>query len=579
MTFEALNPCSPQRAAHLRSDPAAAPGLDPQARLLAQGRLDFSGAQLVVARLLRDLENRSARMRKSNLDVLAAPLGLRRYRRQKQAYFLFREVAGGLARAAAAHVDPALGVYALSLLERRLGHRHYGLHRAVAEALGGLPLAITPPVFSDGDVSTAAAPSHLPELNHAWLRAQGFVGRPTGHWIGRSFVLDGGPRGQLVIKALRAGESPASLANEACWMRRLDAMRSMFARPFAIPTPLGHRRGYLWRWAPDGPGREDAPPGLHAEGHALVFTVAADYFHYPNHPVGPRRLSAEQVCETLGRCECLLGRALAHDVLHTAPIPLLNNSNQQHRRVDDGVYDWPRAGRLDQWLDSCRYPNLARSGLRDFEHFRLRADTAFSRYEWIGVHLISLFLVAGSYFRAADPKRVGTDAKGRPMDTRDLFDPALLAAMILSVCTGYRLGFVGRNGTDALPFDLETVVGRMIEEMGVDRHMEEVLRVVDQKTMKRSTFERFLVERGIDPAEVPTVAQGQVDIVLQTGPHLGDFNQPISLPELTHITGAVSADCVARRFRLERGWPPSVLREDEVVENQTPEGRSGRGAE
>jgi hypothetical protein len=46
--------------------------------------------------------------------------------------------------------------------------------------------------------------------------------------------------------------------------------------------------------------------------------------------------------------------------------------------------------------------------------------------------------------------------------------------------------------------------------------------------------------------------QGQADLILQTGPHLGGFNQAISLPELIRSTGAAAADCVARRFRRQR---------------------------
>ncbi len=337
-------------------------------------------------------------------------------------------------------------------------------------------------------------------------------------------------------------------------MLRLGTIRAAFASPFEIPTPLGHSRGFVWLWDPAWPLPDNTPSSLHAERYALAFRVAADYFRYPNHANGGQRLSAAEVCETLGRCARLLGQALAHDMVHTAPIPLFHNRTQQHRRTDGGLYAWPRAGRLDQWLDSCRYPNLARSGLRDFEHFRLRPETGYTRYEWIGVHLISLFLVAGSYFRSADPRRVGTDASGRPVDTRDLFDPVLLAEMIRSICSGYREGFVGEKGMAELPFDLEATVGRMIDEMGVDRHMEEILRAADQREMGRVDFERFLTARGFTPQEAAATPRGDADIVLQTGPHLGDFNQTISLPELIHMTGAVAADCVARRFRRERGW-------------------------
>ena len=341
-------------------------------------------------------------------------------------------------------------------------------------------------------------------------------------------------------------------------MKRLAKMRTAFAKPFAIPVPLLFTGGGLMRLRADLPARGQSPADLHPEGIALVFRVASNYFRYPNNPAGSQRLSGEQVRETLGRCACLLGQALAHDLVHTAPIPLFHNRTQQHRRTDGGRYEWPRAGRLDRWLHSCRYPNIAQSGLRDFEHLRLLRDTTFTRYEWIGVHLISLFLIAGSYFRTAERKRIGQDEAGRPIDARGLFDRQLLADMIRSICEGYRRGFVGLGGKGPLPFDLETAVARMIEEMGVDHHMEEVLRVVDQDGMSREAFDAFLMARGFSCAQAAAIPRGQADIVLQSGPHLGGFNQSISLPELIHMTGAVAADCVARRFRRERGWVTSV---------------------
>ena len=44
------------------------------------------------------------------------------------------------------------------------------------------------------------------------------------------------------------------------------------------------------------------------------------------------------------------------------PIPLFHNRTQRLRRDDQGRYQWFRAGRLDQWLDSCAFPNLGLSG-------------------------------------------------------------------------------------------------------------------------------------------------------------------------------------------------------------------------
>ena len=472
---------------------------DPQICLLQEGRLDFSGALLVATRLVREISNRPTAADRNRIATLAAALDMPAYQHQKQAYFLYREITAGLVAVAAGHPDPKRGEWALSLLEERLDHSHYGLHRAAAEALGGLPLKIAPPLFDDAASREADQAAPATELDRAWLRSQGVAGSTAGRWIGRSLVLEARPRGLIVVKFMRCGESPSNLAREAQWMARLGSWPNVFDVPFMVPTPLGPPAAGIMRWAATLPLPADPPSDLDPDRRVLAFAAAADYFSYPNSPAGAERLSAGRVCEILGRCARLLGQALSRDVVHTAPIPLFHNRTQQHRRTDGGVYDWPRAGRLDQWLHSCRYPNLAQSGLRDFEHFALRADTGFSRYEWIGVHLISLFLVAGSYFRTAAPARIGTDAAGRLVDARDLFDPQVLAAMIRSICAGYRQGFAGGNETAELPFAIEAVVARMIDEMGVDRHMEEILREADQRALAREDFERFLTARGGKP--------------------------------------------------------------------------------
>lgn len=52
--------------------------------------------------------------------------------------------------------------------------------------------------------------------------------------------------------------------------------------------------------------------------------------------------------------------------------------------------------------------------------------------------------------------------------------------------------------------------------------------------------------------------RGREDIPLLTGPHLGGFNQAISLPELTAFAATGAARCVAARFSHETdGLPQS----------------------
>ena len=191
------------------------------------------------------------------------------------------------------------------------------------------------------------------------------------------------------------------------------------------------------------------------------------------------------------------------------------------------------------------------SGLRDFEHFTSVAGRPVARYETIGSHLISLLLVAGSYFRQKAPDRVGYDPSGGPVDARELFDRDLLRSIVVGVWEAYYEGFAGRPPAENRFPISPSLVDRMIEEMGVDRHMEEILRVVDQEAMSHAMFRSFLQSRGMTATEARLVPKGGADIPLMTGPHLGGFNQPISLPELIDFAAAGAAYCVAGRFRHE----------------------------
>jgi hypothetical protein len=92
----------------------------------------------------------------------------------------------------------------------------------------------------------------------------------------------------------------------------------------------------------------------------------------------------------------------------------------------------------------------------------------------------------------------------------------------------------------------------MIEEMGVDRHMEEIFRIADQRELSDAQFRAFLMDRGYTPEEAAAAKRGEVDISLMTGPHLGGFNQRISLPELIHAVETFSASCVAGRYWKSR---------------------------
>jgi hypothetical protein len=199
---------------------------------------------------------------------------------------------------------------------------------------------------------------------------------------------------------------------------------------------------------------------------------------------------------------------------------------------------------------SCRYPNIAATGVRDFEHFESFSGSPRLYYRLIGNHLLSLILIAGSYFRNLSPDRVGLDRDGRPVDVRHLFDPEFLRELIRGIFSMYYEGFTGRPFNEAFPVDLSIFADRLIEEMGVDRHMEEILRVADQLEMTDAEFSAFLGERGYPDERIRTLEKGKADITLYTGPHLGGFNQRISLPELIHFTATAAAWCICDRYRM-----------------------------
>jgi hypothetical protein len=173
-------------------------------------------------------------------------------------------------------------------------------------------------------------------------------------------------------------------------------------------------------------------------------------------------------------------------------------------------------------------------------------------YRMIGTHFLGLFLVAGSYFRYREDSRMGLDDRGEPVDARDLFDRDLFSSVIRDVFLEYYAGFTERDFEGEFPVDLDKLCERMIEEMGVDRHMEEILRVADQNEMSDKGFQTFLSGQGFSEDEIKNLQKGRKDVVIRSGPHLGGFNERISLPELIEAIAALSALCIAGRYWKEK---------------------------
>jgi len=169
-------------------------------------------------------------------------------------------------------------------------------------------------------------------------------------------------------------------------------------------------------------------------------------------------------------------------------------------------------------------------------------------YEHIGTHIFSLVLIAGSYFRNIDECKTGIDDKGNPVDARNLFDESLFNKTVKQIFINYYKGFTGKEFMGSFPMDLDRFTTRLINEMGVDRHMEEILRIAEQKTMSNADFFIFLSDRGFTAEQIRQMEKGKKDITIFTGPHLGGFNQQISIPELIEFTAAAAALCIADRY-------------------------------
>ena len=66
----------------------------------------------------------------------------------------------------------------------------------------------------------------------------------------------------------------------------------------------------------------------------------------------------------------------------------------------------------------------------------------------------------------------------------------------MGIFASYYNGFVGKKFSGILPLDFDKLVNRMVDEMGVDTYMDEILRVADQREMTDEAFRRLLEERG-----------------------------------------------------------------------------------
>lgn len=494
-------------------------------RLFSASR-GYNALFLAAGALENACEESPENLTEEGARMLLACLADPRFENRRTAYFFYERLARILTDAAwklgPDHPVARLVLHGVSTL---CGEASGPRHMAVCTACRCLAprKAALPP----------AGPCPAPDLRSLAevLKEAGFPPNTAAHPAGRSLLFH--HRSQtLVIKCTRPGEDPAGLSAEWHWMR---ALAPILPAGSHVPTPVGPALMRMTGLPPEA-----------ASDTAMAFLTTPAYFTYPNEPTAP--METEQATEVLKAAAFLFGHLAARGILHTAPVPLFHNRVQTDRRDDEGIYLWQKGGRLDRWLASCRFPNFGLSGLRDFEHMETVPELSLSdTYRTMGDQILSLLLVAGSHFRSRESEAGPSPSPGRT-DHRSLFSQDKLTAMLAAIATGYYRGYTGKDQGHFCSTDVKALARRMTDEMGEDRHMEEILRARDQQTMTEEAFRDFLMERGYSEEEAQCVQKGVADMVLFTGPHLGRFNGKISCPELIEFTATLASITITDGF-------------------------------
>lgn len=505
---------------------------------------EFMPLYFAVYHLLSLTESNPSVITPFTIESLTKLMQSPKYASQRQGLFLFRNTAQTLSNMITGLPDSNASALAYRSLLHVLRNTHGHAHRTAAEALGALPLNIYPP-----EIETAEPVNSVPRADLDTLIASSRIRvKQPPKFSGRTLVIqDAGSNRLMAVKFARCGETPDNLALEPLWMERMNGFRDWFHVRFDIPEAVRINNRTIFRVTPFS-GTHSNGIKLHPKRYAVAYIASRDYFSYPNHANGNGDGNEERFLEIMNRNAGLLGTLTGRGVIHSAVIPLFHNRVQIERRRDAGLYEWYRAGRLDRWLESCDYPNFGLSGIRDFEHFTPHDGSEKSLYRSIGSHFLSMMLVCGSFFRNRDKTRRGFDESGNPVDARDLFDRKLLKSLAAGAFHNYYAGFAGTPFSGDPPVDFDRLAARMIDEMGVDRHMEEMFRIADQQVMSPDEFRSFLLDRNYTPEEIGRIKQGESDIAIPSGPHLGGFNEPISLPELIEAVETMAALCISGKY-------------------------------
>jgi hypothetical protein len=296
-------------------------------------------------------------------------------------------------------------------------------------------------------------------------------------------------KGRLAIKLCMREGDEIRLLHEARMQKHLQGL-GLSSR---LPQPLGG----LFRI-------EGLPSWIEAElgiphACAICYIAGSDYFQYINDPA----LSEEEMKIGMASCAEDLARLAGIGMIHTSLIPLFHN--RERTTGGDCTYHWNRklAGRLDNWLESCRFPNLRLSGIADLEHIELHSQISSQALQaYAGEHLFSMSLVLGCYFC----RRGSLDQKAMSRAIKDCFKRY------------YRALTRSKPGPLDVGIDWDHLACRMAEEMAAEH------------------------------ASNGTNTPG--------GPHLGMHNGPFPIPELlraVHIASTFAVLELQARYQTGAG--------------------------
>ena len=504
----------------------------------------FSAALLGIQYLESHILEHPAQITRKTVNVLLHLIRSCRHEKKKQAYFLYKQAASALITLSKNPTHPLAGSL-ISEMQDLLFTGNRKKHRAVSEALGSLPLRLKDPPTLPCKPSTPFKISferfagHCPDIQ-----------KKTGRWLGRTLIYKGKNRTRYCLKFLHPGQPADELSSESDWLAYLNAQDFGPEFTFNIPKPLTICNHLIFQFT-ELPCRPTDGKKICNRSIAICYVADETYFHYANEP-DHFNFWDKDLLEVYGKNAWLLGKLASKGIIHTALIPLFHNRVQQSRREDNGVYNWRQGGRLDQWLVSSQYPNFAISGLRDFEHL-MAVNTSNRLHHYIGEHILAFILVAGSLFRNKAPGRNGPDQDGTPGDFTALFDRELFLKLIKRIICQYYYGLTGFHFHNPDRLVTKELLDALIHAMGVDQHMDEILRVNDQETMNDGMFADFLRSRGVDRKTIDRSIRAKEDIILRTGPHLGAFSGPISVPELIRFLFCLSSLCVSDCYLRENG--------------------------